>query len=154
MTNLLSAFAAAISVATLLLSSALAKDTPSNMPLSRPDPLAEARTAVASHAWGRAIDLLQHALNSGLDSADLHNLLGYSLRKNSPPDLDRAMEHYRKALDRDPNHLGALEYMGEAYLLRRQPDEARNLLESLRRACGGSTCEEYQELSRSIQQFR
>src|ERR1700752_108002 len=43
--------------------------------------------------------------------ADVYNLLCYSLRKSGDP--KQALTFYRKALDFDPQHKGALEYLGE-----------------------------------------
>src|ERR1700741_2336596 len=43
--------------------------------------------------------------------ADVYNLMGFSLRKSG--DYRQAYTFYRKALDFDPAHRGALEYLGE-----------------------------------------
>ena len=62
---------------------------------------------------------------------------------------------YDKALELDPHHRGALEYLGEAYLELDRPDDAAALLERLATACqrvahGGvdwqDSCEEWQDL--------
>jgi len=131
-----------------------AKDTPSNMEAGAVDPLLAPRLAIANGSWESAIALLRFAQQSGQDSADLHNLLGYSHRKKTPPDLDLAFHHYRQALQRDPAHQGALEYLGEAHLMARQPEQARQLLETLRQVCGGTGCEAYQDLQRAIEAYR
>ena len=133
---------------------ATAKDTPSNMETQGLDPLLAPRLAIANGSWESAIALLRFAQQSGLDSADLHNLLGYSHRKKSPPDLEAAFRHYRLALDRDPAHQGALEYLGEAYLMVRQPEQALRLLDTLRQLCGGTHCEPYQDLRQAIESYR
>lgn len=134
-----------------------ARDTPSNMdaPAVTPaDPLQTARSAVAARDWPAALAELQRLLPQMPRNADLHNLLGYTYRKQARPDLDQAFEHYRLALDIDPAHRGAHEYIGEAYLMRRQPDQARQHLEALRRLCGGTTCEEYQDLAKALAAHR
>jgi tetratricopeptide (TPR) repeat protein len=87
-------------------------------------------------------------------NADLHNLLGFAYRKQATPNLDKSFEHYRLALDIDPGHLGAHEYIGEAYLLRKQPDKAREHLAALKRLCGGTACEEYQDLAKALAAYR
>ena len=46
--------------------------------------------------------------------ADVYNLMGFSLRKTG--DYKQAYTFYRKALDFDPEHKGALEYLGELYV--------------------------------------
>ena len=50
-------------------------------------------------------------LRSMKPSADVYNLMGFSLRKSG--DYKQAYAYYRKALDLDPTHKGALEYLGE-----------------------------------------
>jgi Flp pilus assembly protein TadD len=47
-------------------------------------------------------------------NADVYNLMGYSLRKSGDP--TQALVYYEKALDIDPRHKGALEYLGELYV--------------------------------------
>ncbi|MCU0927462.1 MAG: tetratricopeptide repeat protein [Hydrogenophaga sp.] len=66
------------------------------------------------------------------------------------PDLEKALEYYRQALEIDPAHRGAHEYIGEAYLMRNQPTKAREHLQTLQRLCGGTTCEEYQDLAKAL----
>lgn len=49
------------------------------------------------------------------DDADVHNLRGYSYRHLG--NFDEAFRNYKLALEMNPNHRGAHEYVGEAYLL-------------------------------------
>ena len=55
--------------------------------------------------------------------ADVYNLMGFALRKTG--DYQQAYTFYRKALDFDPNHKGALEYLGELYVETGQVDKAK-----------------------------
>ncbi len=55
--------------------------------------------------------------------ADVYNLMGFSLRKTG--DYKQAYTFYRKALDFDPEHKGALEYLGELYVETGQIDKAK-----------------------------
>lgn len=131
--------------------------TPPPSPYSSPapsDPLRAAREAIAAQQWPVALSRLQALQPQMPRNADLHNLLGYVHRKQARPNLDKALEHYRLALEIDPGHRGAHEYIGEAYLMRRQPAQAREHLETLRRLCGGTTCEEYQDLARAIAAYK
>jgi hypothetical protein len=141
-------------VAALCALPAQAADTPSNMPEPQAapvaDPLRPARDAIGAQQWPRALDLLKAQLPQLNRNADLHNLLGYVHRKKTPPDLDKAFEHYRLALEIDPGHKGAHEYIGEAYLMRNQPAQARVHLATLQRLCGGTACEEYQDLAKAL----
>lgn len=129
---------------------AQAADTPSNMASPAPavaaDPLASPRSAVKAGDWPRAIRELQDALGRDPGNADIHNLLGYSYRKQARPDLARAFFHYHEALRINPAHRAAREYLGEAYVQAGQVEKAREQLEALERLCGGRLCEEYRDL--------
>jgi tetratricopeptide (TPR) repeat protein len=62
-----------------------------------------------------ALPRFYSALKRFPDAADLHNELGFAHRKTRQ--LDKAFEHYKRALAINPRHRGAHEYIGEAYLL-------------------------------------
>jgi len=137
-----------------------ADDTPSNMaPASSSaaapaDPLRPARDAIAAEQWPKALELLKAQQVKLGRNADLHNLLGFAHRKQATPSLDKSFEHYRLALEIDPGHRGAHEYIGEAYLMRKQPEKAREHLAALQRLCGNTACEEYQDLAKALAAFR
>ena len=65
--------------------------------------------------------------------ADVYNLLGFSLRKTG--DAKQAYTFYRKALEFDPQHKGALEYLGELYVETGQLDKARENVALLKKLC-------------------
>src|SRR4030095_4748627 len=67
--------------------------------------------------------------------ADVYNLMGFSLRKSG--DYKQAYTFYRKALEFDPEHKGALEYLGELYVETGQLDKARDNLVLLKKLCAG-----------------
>ncbi len=131
-----------------------AEDTPSNMGPGVSEPLLAARSAIAAKDWSRAIRELNAALKLEPRNADVHNLLGYSHRKQSRPDLAKAFEHYKLALQIDPGHKGAHEYIGEAYLMDQRPAEAERHLAELARLCGNQTCEEYVDLAEAIKAYK
>ena len=66
----------------------------------------------------------------------------------------KAFEHYNIALKINPNHIGAHEYIGEAYLMDKKPVEAEKHLVSLEKICGNKTCEEFVDLQRAIAQYK
>ena len=59
----------------------------------------------------------------------MHIIFRYSCRKQATPDLPRPFENYRLALKFDPEHRGANEYIGEAYLMDKNPAKALQLLQ-------------------------
>ncbi|HYZ43534.1 MAG TPA: tetratricopeptide repeat protein [Xanthobacteraceae bacterium] len=79
--------------------------------------------------------------------ADVYNLMGFALRKSG--DFKQAYTFYRKALDFDPEHKGALEYLGELYVEIGQVEKARENVVLLKKLCPGG-CEELAELEHAI----
>jgi tetratricopeptide (TPR) repeat protein len=79
--------------------------------------------------------------------ADVYNLMGFSLRKSG--DYKQAYTFYRKALDFDPEHKGALEYLGELYVETGQVDKARENVVLLKKLCPNG-CEELADLEKAI----
>lgn len=136
---------------------ARAADTPSPppppaaaaTPLAPADPLAASRALIKQSRWADAIAELQRANRN--QNADWHNLMGYSFRKASQPDLVRAQQHYDHALRIDPKHRGALEYSGELFLMKGDVASARQRLSTLEAVCG--RCEEQEDLKNAIAKF-
>jgi Flp pilus assembly protein TadD len=116
--------------------------------------LDSARKAIEAKDWSKALSDLNQAAREEPRNADVQNLLGYSYRKRATPDLARSFEHYNIALKLDPNHKGAHEYIGEAYLMDKKPAEAEKHLAQLEVICGNKTCEEYDLLAKSIASYK
>jgi tetratricopeptide (TPR) repeat protein len=66
--------------------------------------------------------------------------------------LDDAFADYARALQLDPRHLGAHEYLGEAYLQAGQLEKAEAQLAQLKAICG--QCEQAEDLAESIRRAR
>ena len=81
--------------------------------------------------------------------ADVYNLLGFSYRKNDNPDLDKAFESYKIALEANPEHAGAHEYLGELYLKMGDKFMAEKMLAKLETIAGTSS-DEYKKLKKAI----
>lgn len=122
--------------------------------VAAPDRVVSARAAIKAKDWKKALAELNLAVKEEPKNADAHNLLGYTYRKQSQPNLAKAFEHYKMALQLDPKHKGAHEYIGEAYLMDKQPDEAERHLAILEKLCGSKTCEEYADLAKSVADYR
>lgn len=129
-----------------LVSPAGAVDTPTTR--EAPD-LTAVRAKVKAKEWTSAIADLNGMLDKGVQHADVYNLLGFSLRKSG--DLATAYTFYRKALDFDPEHKGALEYLGELYVERGELAKAREHVALLRKLCPQG-CEELEDLENAVAQ--
>ena len=76
---------------------------------------------------------MRQALTQSSGDANAHNLLGFAYRKTG--NLDAAFKHYSTALRLNPDHRGAHEYNGEAYLMVKDLAEAEEHLRVLDRLC-------------------
>ena len=81
--------------------------------------------------------------------ADVYNLLGFSYRKNDNPDLDKAFESYQIALEANPEHAGAHEYLGELYIKMGKKSMAQEMLAKLE-IISGTGSDEYKKLKKAI----
>jgi Flp pilus assembly protein TadD len=108
---------------------------------------AAGKKAVEAKDWKSAIERLNKALLQDDRNPDIHNLLGYAYRNAGQ--LDSAFKHYRRALELNPRHRGAREYLGEAYLLANDVQKAQEQLAALREICL-IPCEEYEDLEKAI----
>ena len=84
--------------------------------------------------------------------ANIYNLLGYSYRKISKPDLDKSYAAYMMALELDPSHIGAHEYLGELYLMLNEKNKAIEMLNKLEKLVTSSG-KEFIELQNAINKF-
>jgi len=68
-------------------------------------------------------------------------------------DLQSAFAHYERALQIDPSHRGAHEYVGEAWLMAGNLAKAEEHLKALDKLCF-FPCEEYSDLKAEIARYR
>ena len=106
------------------------------------------RAAIAQEDWAHARELERAALERAPLRADAHNLYAYSLRRGPNPPMDLVFRHYNEALRLDPRHVGAHEYLAEAYLMTGNLAKAREHLALLERICGA--CEERVKLAQAV----
>jgi len=109
--------------------------------------LGNAKAQIEKKDWPGAISTLEKFVKANPNDADGYNLLGYSLRnaKRYP----EAIFNYKEALRIDPQHRGAHEYLGVAYVQTKEIAKAKELLASLEKICG-LKCEEYMDLKKAI----
>ena len=110
----------------------------------------QAKNLVDDEQYAKAIPLLQKSIQQKGEYADALNLLGYSNRRLG--DMAKAMTYYTKALNMEPNHLGANEYMGELYLEMNNLPKAEERLAVLKSACGD--CDEFDDLEDEIEDYK
>jgi Flp pilus assembly protein TadD len=140
------ALLAAASALTGLSAPAMAVDTVVSK--DAPD-LAAVRAKIKAKEWKAAIADLNGLIDNSVQHADVYNLLGFSLRKSG--DYRTAYTFYRKALELDPDHKGALEYLGELYVETGDLPRAREHVARLQKLCPQG-CEELEDLEKALAQ--
>jgi tetratricopeptide (TPR) repeat protein len=78
------------------------------------------------------------------DSAEVANYIGYANRKMGNYELAKVW--YDKALALDPNHVRTWQYYGMWHVEQGNMLKAADFLEKIRLICGGTGCQEYQDL--------
>ena len=106
---------------------------------------------VKAQQFEEALPLLHRVVGRDPGNADAYNYLAFSQRKVGL--LDEAMRNYMRALDLDPDHIGAREYLGELYLQLGQQDKAEEQLAILMRFCPLG-CEPREDLAQAIATFK
>jgi tetratricopeptide (TPR) repeat protein len=131
---------------------ALAAETPAMSNAQRDPVLEQVAAARAKNDWSEAQATLRQALARNPDNADYHNLYAYSIRKGPNPDMSLVFKHYNEALRIDPDHRGAHEYLGEAYLMVGNLAKAKEHLLVLDKLCF-FPCDEYSDLKKAIADY-
>ncbi|MBO6783767.1 MAG: tetratricopeptide repeat protein [Alphaproteobacteria bacterium] len=145
-------FAAAIVATSLALGagSAIAASTSTTTELTPAEvrtQIANAESLIREENYDRAISVLNDVVETNPREADAYNLLGFSYRKTK--DFNRAERNYKRALRLNPDHKGALEYVGELYLETDRRDEAEQTLAKLEALCPNG-CDELDQLRRAF----
>ena len=109
--------------------------------------LAKVTTLLNANNFKQALAELKIIDSEFKNNADVNNLLGYSSRKLKQ--YKPAATYYEKALKLNPNHLGALEYQGELFVLTNKVSAAKKNLVKLEKLCG-LKCGEYLDLKKAI----
>jgi tetratricopeptide (TPR) repeat protein len=95
-----------------------------------------------------ALDLLGAVKNQ--NDVRVLTMTGYSTRKLGK--IDEGMAYYMKALSIDPNSVNTREYLGEAYLQKKDLPDAKGQLVEIKNRCGTS-CEAYTVLDDQISKY-
>lgn len=117
-----------------------------NMETTEAPNLTGVRAKIAAKNYAGALAELR-GLAEGSPQADIYNLMGFTLRKTG--DYRTSLTYYTKALELQPDHRAAREYLGELYVETGDMAHAREQLTELARLCPGG-CEERNDLQRAI----
>ncbi len=79
--------------------------------------------------------------------ADVYNLMGFTLRKTG--DFKTSLTYYTKALELQPDHKAAREYLGELYIETGDMPKAEEQVSVLKQLCP-TGCEELEDLQDAI----
>ena len=126
------------------LTPALAVDTTTSA--DAPD-LTHVRASIKSKDFAGAQAELRQMIDGGVQHADVYSLMGFTTRNLG--DYKTALTFYGKALDFDPGHKGAHEYLGELYVKSGDMAKANEQLAALTMLCP-SGCEEREDLEKAI----
>lgn len=110
-----------------------------------------AKAMIEARDYANALPLLQQVVAKDPKNADAYNLMGYATRKSGDP--NGSLQYYQQALAIDARHLGAHEYVGEAYLMLDRPAEAEQHLARLNSLCVFG-CSEYRMLKTAIADYK
>ena len=110
-----------------------------------------AKAMIEAKDYKGALPLLQQVVAKEPKNADAYNLIGYATRKSGDP--NGSLQYYNYALTLDPKHLGANEYIGEAYLMLDQPQQAEQHLARLDSLCVFG-CVEQRTLKAAIANYK
>src|SRR6195952_622960 len=117
-----------------------------NMESTDAPDLTSVRAKIDAKDYSSALDELR-GLAEDHQQADVYNLMGYTLRKTG--DFTTSLTYYTKALELQPDHKGAREYLGELYVETGELPLAKEQLAALERLCPGG-CEERDDLRKAI----
>ncbi len=145
---------AALVGATLALTAVAARAEPYEVDpdlAARDEDYAAGKRAVDRKDWDEAVRRFKLAERRHPEQADLQNILGYAHRNLKQYDL--AFVHYKRAIEIEPRHRGAHEYIGETYLLTGDLSGAEKHLDALRQICL-LPCDELRDLDKAVAQYR
>jgi Flp pilus assembly protein TadD len=108
--------------------------------------LASVRAKIKAKDYAAALSELRD-LAEDTQQADVYNLLGFTLRKTG--DFKTSLTYYTKALELQPDHKAAREYLGELYVETGEMEKAKQQLAILEKLCPGG-CEEREDLQHAI----
>ena len=101
-----------------------------------------------SDQFSQALTQVRLLDNEYPDNADINNYYGFIYRKMGQ--YGKSGQFYKKALQLDPRHKGALEYQGELFIKTNKKELAEKNLILLKNICG-TFCPEYKKLKKALE---
>ncbi|KQV83475.1 hypothetical protein ASC90_20620 [Rhizobium sp. Root1220] len=117
-----------------------------NMESTDAPDLTSVRSKIAAKDYTSALAELR-GLAEDNQQAGVYNLLGFTLRKTG--DYKTSLTYYTKALELQPDHKAAREYLGELYVETGEMAKAEAQVASLKQLCPAG-CEELEDLQKAI----
>src|SRR6201993_127370 len=117
-----------------------------NMSSTDAPDLTSVRAKIKAQDYAAALAELRD-LAEDTQQADVYNLLGFALRKTG--DFKTSLTYYTKALELQPGHKAAREYLGELYVETGNIEKAKEQLAVLAKLCPAG-CEEREDLQKAI----
>jgi tetratricopeptide (TPR) repeat protein len=105
---------------------------------------------VKQKRYEEAIVMFEGLLKDDQHNPDILNYLGFCYRKLGY--LDNSAAYYQAALTAKADHLGALEYQGELFLMQKNLPAAEANLARLASLCGD--CDEHDDLKDAIEDYK
>jgi cytochrome c-type biogenesis protein CcmH/NrfG len=117
-----------------------------NMESTDAPDLTSVRAKIKAKDYAAALTELRD-IAEDTQQADVYNLLGFTLRKTG--DFKTSLTYYTKALELQPDHKAAREYLGELYVETGNMEKAKEQLGVLAKLCPAG-CEEREDLQKAI----
>jgi cytochrome c-type biogenesis protein CcmH/NrfG len=117
-----------------------------NMESTNAPDLSSVRAKIKAKDYAAALTELRD-IAEDTQQADVYNLLGFTLRKTG--DFKTSLTYYTKALELQPDHKAAREYLGELYVETGNMEKAKEQLAVLAKLCPAG-CEEREDLQKAI----
>lgn len=112
--------------------------------------IAKASSSIDARQYLTAIRILRSVVEVDAHNAEAYNLLGFASRKLK--NYKNAERFFARVLKIDADHLAALAYQGELFLVLDQLDKVNANLALLLKICGAN-CEEYLNLKHDVDAF-
>jgi len=120
--------------------------TDSSTEVVKPSSYQDMLKLIKNEKYSEAIKGLEKILEQNKYKQDPDILTHYAFALRKTKNFKKSEEYYNKALNIDPQHRGALEYLGELYVDTQRSNLAKEVLKKLENC----RCQEYSELKNYI----